>query len=410
MVRILFCFLILFFTYPLNANAFKESLLLPNSAGFSIQDSSSSNKYIGYRSLSECKTAEELLPTSPSNAFRTDITNLDSNLLTKVLVFKIDFDDRNTDSDNSFHYEYIAENLSAYFNVMSEGKFKFRWIYSSKSTRMPRSLQSYGAGSRSQLAEIAQIIRDAQVLAFEEYQIEDYDYLIVVPPSTIAKTDISTSISILQRKNEAINSTILAYDFWESGQSWAIPAHEIGHALGLLDLYSYESANQVGSDTISIQRQFQFMHSYDLMNWPTGPAPELTAWSRWQLGFLDSKRIKCLPKSYTETKLEALESEFNGIKALVYKINEFQVLVIENRQPLGFDYRLPTSASGVIVYLVNLREESGNGPLRLLPLIANRGTSHSHTLHPRQSFEFGKMKIECVSISKYRAVIRVKMV
>ena len=360
-----------------------------------------------YRPLSKCKTIEEQVLDSPSNKFRTGIENLNPGLPIKALVFNIDFDDRIFDTEKTLDFNYLSDRISFYFEAMSHDKIKFGWIYSQEPTRMPSTLKSYNAGSRSNLDEIAHIVRDAQMLAIQKYLGRDFDYLIVVTPSTVKSTEISTTLSILHSENEMINSTILSADFWTSGQSWAIPAHEIGHALGLLDLYSYESAEQVSSHTSTFRAQFHYMDFYDLMNWPTGPAPELTAWNRWQLGFLDSEEIRCLPATFTETKLEVLESSSKGIKALIYKISDYKLIVMEHRQPIGFDRALPNSATGVVVYLVNLREETGKGPLRLLKPIHKAGEFKYSSLHSQQGLTISGIKIYCVSILNSRALVRV---
>lgn len=379
-------------------------------SGSFVQGSKLSSKVESFRPLSECKTTEEESPNSPSNEFRTGIKNLNSNFPMKALVFNIDFEDRPSKTKNTFEFRYVTDRVSSYYGAMSYGNFKIGWVYSEKPTRMPRTLESYKGGSRSNLVEIARIIRDAQALAFQEYSRKNFDYLIVVPPSTVGSGEISTTLSILYRENELINSTILAADFWKSGQSWTIPAHEIGHALGLLDLYSYVEAERVASHGSPYRTQFRYMDFYDLMNWPTGSAPELTAWNRWQLGFLGSADIRCLPDTFTETRLEALESSVKGVKALIYKVNNFQVIVIENRQPCGFDRALPFSAIGVIVYIVNLREESGNGPLRLQRPIRDTKEIRYPSLHPRQEVEISGLRIKHVSTLNSRAVVQVAVI
>ena len=407
---ILICFTVLPGFYSSNAIGANTTSFQSIISGNFVKESNLTSNLGKYRPLSDCKTTEEQLFDSPSNEFRTGIKNLNSNFPIKVLVFNIDFDDRISKTKNTFEFRYLSDRISSFYNAMSHGKFKFGWIYSEKPARMSKTLQSYNGGARSNLAEMASIIRDAQVLAFQEYSRKDFDYLIVVPPSTVGSGEISTTLSILHRENELINSTILAADFWISGQSWTIPAHEIGHALGLLDLYSYVSAEHVSAHASPFRTQFQFMDFYDLMNWPTGSAPELTAWNRWQLGFLGSEEIRCLPETFTETKLEALESGVKGVKALLYKVNDFQVIVIENRQPYGFDRALPSSAIGVIVYLVNLREESGNGPQRLLRPIPKAKESTYPCLHPRQEVEISGIRIRHVSTVNSRAVVQVAFI
>lgn len=360
-----------------------------------------------YRPLSECKMQESEVLDSASNMFRTGITNLDPKELIRVIIFFVDFSDQVSPPLYTPNLKPVTDQISTYFEAISNGYIHFKWVQEKLTSRMPKSLADYGTGSRLHSNQSVQIIRDAQEIAFKTYPRKEFDYFMVVSPPDISHSQLSTSLSLLQSESELINSTILANDFWSSGKSWTIPAHEIGHALGLLDLYNYESAEHVKENVSQYLKQFQYMKYFDLMNWPTGPAPEMSAWSRWEIGALRSEQVRCLPRLVTETNLEALESQALGIKALFLKINEYQMIVMENRQAIGFDQALPISARGVILYLVNLREKSGLGPLRLIYPILSKDKASSLALPVHEIQTVGDYQIECLGYSKFQARIRV---
>ena len=360
-----------------------------------------------YLPLSECKLKESELPESASNMFRTGISNLEPKELIKVIVMFVDFSDLESSILHEPSIGLVTDHISEYFAAISNGQIRFKWLQEKSIARMPKSLVEYGVGSRQDLNQAVQIIRDAQTIAFSTYSHEDFNYFIVVSPPEISHSQLSTSVSLLQSESEFINSTLLANDFWRSGMSWVIPAHEIGHAMGLLDLYSYESAENVIAHPSLYQTQFLYMQYFDLMNWPTGPAPEMNAWNRWELGLLKFDQVKCLPSSVTETNLVALEGQDFGAKALFLKLDEFRIIVIENRQAIGFDRALPNSARGVIIYLVNLRVKSGLGPQRLLHMIQRKSRANALALPEHVVQEIGGYGIECLGYYKFRARIRV---
>ena len=80
---------------------------------------------------------------------------------------------------------------------------------------------------------------------------------------------------------------------------------------------------------------------------------------------------------------------------------------MEHRQPNVYDRALPNSATGVVVYLVNLREETGKGPLRLLKPIHKAGEFKYSSLHSQRGLTISGIKIYCVSIINSRALVRV---
>jgi len=393
------------------SNSFGSSNLngIPNPDEVSVQAKASTLEKSVYRPLSECRMQESEEFNSASNMFRTGISNLELKEPIRALIYFVDFSDQVSTLLNKTNLQPVTNQISSYFAAISEGSIRFKWTQNKNINRLPKSLREYGVSSRLHLNQSIQIIKDAQEIAFKIYTHEAFDYFIVITPSEISRSQLSTSLSLLRSDSEVINSTILANDFWSSGKSWTIPAHEIGHALGLLDLYSYASAETVTLEPSAYLKQFQYMKYFDLMNWPTGPAPEIGAWSRWELGVLKYEQVKCLPPLLTETNLEPLEGQDVGIKALFLKISEFQMIVIENRQALGFDIALPVSARGVIIYMVNLREKSGLGPQRLIQLNYSKENVSPLALSVHKIQIIGDYQIECLAYSKLHARLRVSV-
>ena len=324
-----------------------------------------------------------------------------------VLIFFIDFEDHALQSIKVPNFASLEAEISKYFAWESNRKISFVWQDSKFYFRMPKKLQDYGNGTRENLDPNVQMLRDAESLAFDSFKLQDIDYFILVPPNLSSKNQFPISFSVLKSNDEFPNSAFVGHDFWTTEQSWTILAHEIGHAFGLIDLYSYESAANSGFKVFSYLDQFKYMKFYDLMNWPTGPAPSFTVWNRIQMGFLKPGQYRCLPPQQSETPLIPVEAPDFGFKGLFLKIEDSMNLVVENRQQIGFDQHLPVYARGVIIYIVNFEKHSGYGPLQLLKINENRGLSYPYILQPKMSKVFRNFKIECSSINKNIALIRV---
>lgn len=367
---------------------------------------SKSSDYLDFQS---CKLQDAEDIDSPANVYKRDIYNLDPGKPIRVLIFPVDFSDLPGITGYEPSFLKLEESISDYYQAVSQGKMKFKWVQAKAYARLGKSVSEYGAGGRANYVRGAEIIRDAQDLAFKSYDREDFDFFIVAPPKQTKSEQISTSISFLKVDNNYLNGTILAADYWQSNQNWTLPAHEIGHALGLVDLYSLNAAGDVSDGISTYHSQFKYMGFFDLMNWPNGPAPELTAWNRWNLGFLTKDEIRCLPTNSTITLLSPLEEMNKRVKALFIKLDASKLLVIENRNDLGFDQGLPNWAIGVIVYLVDLTKESGAGQLMLIKKeSAESKEIFGQALQKGERVKVAGYSIENLEFGKDGALVRVK--
>ena len=64
--------------------------------------------------------------------------------------------------------------------------------------------------------------------------------------------------------------------------------------------------------------------------------------------------------------MKPIEEVNDNVKGLVIPISNSSAIVIENRAAKGFDSRLPKSAEGILVYVVDTSIASGKGPMRIV--------------------------------------------
>lgn len=137
-------------------------------------------------------------------------------------------------------------------------------------------------------------------------------------------------------------------NFW--GGHWL--SHEMGHTMSLPDLYEYVDGDQHG-----------FVGGFSLMGLVDGFAPELFAFERWTLGWLDDAQIVCHESGTQEVELEAIES-VGGTKAVIIPTGITSAVVVESRRALGYDVALPEE--GALVYLVDTGLQSGSGSVKVV--------------------------------------------
>ena len=181
-------------------------------------------------------------------------------------------------------------------------------------------------------------------------------------------------------------------------------AHEVGHALGLTDLYPYGNDHQrpVISDgkfwvrtvfgrmnlvsyfegSVNDPRLQEDRRNTDGSTTRSYGAPlifeEMLAWSRWQLGWLDDHEVQCVTESSATVELEPVAVPRGGTVVAVVPLSSNQVLVVESRRRLGFDAAQPYTDSvgsrvtppglpveGVLVYTVDASLGAGDLPLKV---------------------------------------------
>lgn len=180
--------------------------------------------------------------------------------------------------------------------------------------------------------------------------------------------------------NVILNGVTSGADLLGWGSPWL--NHEMGHTLGLPDLYSF--AEPLG-----------FTRPFSLMDLISGAAPELLAYERWHLGWIDDAQVLCdvFDQSVRLTPVE----DAGGVKMAVVRIDDTTALVVESRRARGADVALPVE--GVVVYVVDTSVASGGGPIRVV--------SGEVPLGPGASVEERGVTVEVVSSGRAGDVIRV---
>ncbi len=326
----------------------------------------------------------------------------------RAAIVPIDFPELVGGGNTTTDFRYITEGVSGYFSAISDGKINFNW------TIFPSYIRYSGKVSEARLAGTDtsgynEFASNAKKLARQTIDFKQFDLLIFAPPLATTRSQIAFGPAFLSTSMDDINATML------DGQSYdrrdvlfpSTTAHEIGHLMGLADLYNFSAREDVasGREKSFDIAQFKFMGGFDLMNHADGPGVELTAWNRWLLGVLEDSQIRCLPQVATRTTLTAVELE-GGIKGAVIPISSSQVIVIESRKPIRYDQRLGTA--GVLVYKVDTSIPSGSGPMTLIRKSGSvDALGIDALLREKESLIVGKVKISVLETGTTGDVVEV---
>jgi M6 family metalloprotease-like protein/uncharacterized repeat protein (TIGR01451 family) len=149
-----------------------------------------------------------------------------------------------------------------------------------------------------------------------------------------------------------------------------IATHEIGHFLGLPDLYLKPPGCP------PCPNSFEPVGYWDMMS-ETPLLAHFLAWHKWLLGWLDPPQLRGLTSPGSlETALTPLAAP-GGVKAVVVPQSASKAYVVEARVPLGWERGL--CDRGVLVYTVDSSKRNVEGPVQIFPA---HGATSSSTCGP----------------------------
>ncbi|KKZ70262.1 M6 family metalloprotease domain-containing protein [Streptomyces showdoensis] len=259
------------------------------------------------------------------------------------------------------HFPGTAE----FFDRASYGRFRLRTHAQTAWTRMPRDSSAYAIRRDWDAEHRAAYLRDAVRAADDSVDFSRYDvvYLVADPDAPGVDSDATKVVNLehpLEVDGTEIKRVVTVFERHPPDRN--VLAHETGHVFDLPDLYHRPVDGKGDWDT--------FVGDWDVMGSQFGLAPDLFAWHKWKLGWLDRSQVACVRGPGTRTvSLEPVASApvaggTVGTRLAVVRTGEDSVLAIEARAATGNDR--DTCTEGVLVYRVRNEAASGDGPVEVV--------------------------------------------
>lgn len=291
------------------------------------------------------------------------------------------------------------------FKQSSHGKFQLqvrplhRWL------RMPRGKRSYDTDT---FAGQHRLVGDAIRRADRSINFRHYPIVLVVSSQRSGIQGASTlhvsGGDSFRADGRRIQFTATFGNYVRAAGDvggWIV-AHEVGHLLGLPDLYSFSSRGDI--------------HRY-VGNWdPMGNVYDNTGHTQWirrKMGWLPGRQVVCLRRGSGGEWTLLPQARRVGKQLIVVPTSRTTAVTIERRSKLGIDAAL--CDTGVLITRVNARTIAGNGPMRVVP--ASRSTEGCGTLGhapfargegERCSVVVDGIRIEVVEQSTHTSTVRVR--
>lgn len=284
---------------------------------------------------------------------------------------------------------------SDFFARASYGKFTLRphplrhWL------RMPKPSTAYAIQRDWSAAHRAGYLRDALAAADREVDFSRYDivYFVADPDAPGVDSDATKVVNLdvpLRADGTDIRRVVTVFE--KHPPDRLVLAHETGHIFDLPDLYHRPVDGKGDWDT--------YVGDWDLMGSQFGLAPDLFAWHKWKLGWLDPRQVVCVrgggptrltlealgaaqAHTYTYARADAnadadggadtsggtgmgapVFGQGGGVKLAVVRTGVDRALAFEVRGAAGNDSA--TCTQGVLVYRVRSGSESGGGPVEVV--------------------------------------------
>ncbi|MEU8691777.1 M6 family metalloprotease domain-containing protein [Streptomyces sp. NPDC048665] len=271
---------------------------------------------------------------------------------------------------------------SRYYEQASYGRFTLRPHPLKHWLRMPKPSTAYAMKRDWSAEDRGAYLRDAFAAADREVDFSRYQvvYLVADPDAPGVDSDATKVVNLdtpIHVGGTDVRRVVTVFERHPPDR--LVLAHETGHVFDLPDLYHRPVDGKGDWDT--------YVGDWDLMGSQFGLAPDLFAWHKWKLGWLDPRQVVCVRGVRpTRLTLEPLEAGpgvpvrdaagapafglGHGVKLAVVRTGADSALAFEVRSAAGNDRA--ACRQGVLVYRVKSGAQSGGGPVQVVD-------AHPHT-------------------------------
>ncbi|MFS4092831.1 M6 family metalloprotease domain-containing protein [Streptomyces sp. AF1A] len=281
---------------------------------------------------------------------------------------------------------------SRFYQQASYGRFALRPHPLTHWLRMPRPSTAYAIRRDWSAEDRAAYLRDAFAVADKDVDFSRYQivYLVADPDAPGVDSDATKVVNLdtpLHVDGTDVRRVVTVFE--KHPPDRLVLAHETGHVLDLPDLYHRPADGKGDWDT--------YVGDWDLMGSQFGLSPDLFAWHKWRLGWLDPRQVVCVRGAGpTRLTLEPLEAGpgipvqgsggvpafglGDGVKLAVVRTGPDSVLAFEARTAAGNDRT--TCREGILVYRVRSSAASGGGPVEVVDTHPHTGACSEDSVYP----------------------------
>ncbi|MFC9560827.1 hypothetical protein [Agromyces sp. NPDC056965] len=300
-------------------------------------------------SLEECQPTSNL--AWPYEGFPIEDSALPSTGAARITAIYADFTDVPGDPATIAATEELLGNGIDILDTQSGGRLDLEHESVTQWSRLPMPLTEY-VGRPMPLLTAAVAAVDGLV----DFSETDVLWLIVPPNSLMDRSFELHPTFVESMEGTLTRAVIFDQENFDAFREWLV-VHESGHTVGLPDLYD----SSAGRDDFG----YQYTGTWDPMGYAAGRGREFFGWHLWRLGWIDDSAVSCIATgTMSVITLDSLGLRGRSTIAVV-RLSEFEVLVVESRQPDAYDENVDVKP-GALVSRVRTDVLSGNGPIQVM--------------------------------------------
>lgn len=340
-------------------------LAVPATASSSGQVAPEAQGAAAARDVADCRLAR--VPNDLAEGFPIHSQALPATGTLRAALLLVDFPDAAAAPGSQA--EAIA-NLQPgidYLERASGGRLEIEVTTTPDWVRMPRPATDYPFDRGLGWADHVGYVRDAVTAADPVTDFSGVDVVWVTATREAPSISFSPTTNHLDLEADGTrlrHAVTFGYDQW----SWGglVLAHETGHTLGLPDLYLFDAPPGDPGGWHSA------VGGWDVMGLISGAGPEMLAWHRWMLGWIDDSDVVCADPDGSVADLTSVaEPDGEHPVALVLPLSATRAVVVEHRRAVGHDHAI--AREGALVTTVDTSVRTGRGPVRVVDATPGTG-------------------------------------
>lgn len=283
----------------------------------------------------------------------------------RAVMLLVDFPDAPQTETPSSIFDLLVPPARDWLKEVSYGRMSLEVTPVAKWFRMSRPSADYGFSKQIPSLTFEQhrdYIAEAVRLAGADVDFRKFQIVLVVA-SKGSQIPVSPTFHARVGEGIAVNGSEVRHAItFGADIRAALPdharnvfVHEMGHLMGLPDLYDYEGSRKL---------QWKYVGAWDDMSSILLGAHYL-AYHKLKLGWLSRRQVRCMTMpGVMEATLTPLETP-GGRKAMMVRTSPSHAYVIEIRKPFGADR--PLCDTGMLLYSVDAAVSAGRGVVKVLP-------------------------------------------